>query len=473
MTTVMPTTAFPTTVTSVLAAGRFDAEFFQPEFVANAASLMCVETEPLPAVAAVSDGNHLAVSHDFRTDPSDAVRYLRGQDLGGYVLGERSPVFVGQATYDRLVRSHIMPGDVLLSIVGTVGALSLVPDDAPPLTGSCKIAILRPKSGKIAPAYLAAFLSSRHGRAQIKRLTRGAVQTGLILADMGQLRVARLGALEEEISRRVGKAERALRAARNELRQVGDYLPMRWGFVPPAVDDLLGRSVALEEMNRARRWDAEYYSPEYEAHHTAILGLSAVRGLSPVKGVLASLTNGQTPRHHDLSCGEIRFVTAENVVGFETDFDTEKRVLQTHHQGQLRRTALHEGDVLFTIKGRVGDVSPLVHEPAHASNVNQDVAVLRLKQGTHPFFFAAWFNSCLGRMFVRQCVTGAINPFLGLGTLARLPFPNVHADEQHAVGEYVKDSVSRAVSAKAVAQESLAECADLVDASIERSAQQQ
>jgi hypothetical protein len=37
-------------------------------------------------------------------------------------------------------------GDVLLSIVGTIGSVALVTEKYQHLTGSCKIAIIRPKS---------------------------------------------------------------------------------------------------------------------------------------------------------------------------------------------------------------------------------------------------------------------------------------------------------------------------------------
>src|SRR5262245_26265588 len=58
-----------------------------------------------------------------------------------------------------------------------------------------------------------------------------------------------------------------------------------------------------------------------------------------------------------------------------------------------------------------------------AANINQDVALVRLQNGVHPYFFAAWFNSLMGKQLVAQRSTGGINPFLGLGNLRGLPFP--------------------------------------------------
>ena len=82
-------------------------------------------------------------------------------------------------------RSHLKKGDVLLSIVGTIGSLATVSSSAQ-ATCSCKLAILRPK--KIADSdVIALFLRCKYGQNQIKKFTRGAVQMGLILEDMEQI----------------------------------------------------------------------------------------------------------------------------------------------------------------------------------------------------------------------------------------------------------------------------------------------
>src|SRR5216684_3845213 len=45
---------------------------------------------------------------------------------------------------------------------------------------------------------------------------------------------------------------------------------------------------------------------------------------------------------------------------------------------------------------------------------NQDVGLFRLRNGYHPYFVAAWFNSLIGKQLVEQRSTWGINPFLGL-----------------------------------------------------------
>src|ERR1019366_3372527 len=99
-----------------------------------------------------------------------------------------------------MLRSHLQKGDVLLSIIGTIGQSSIVSDSSP-ATCSCKLAILRPR--EVQPEYLATFLRSSYGRSQIERLTRGAVRMGILLEDMDQLVVARFSpSFEQAVDRK-------------------------------------------------------------------------------------------------------------------------------------------------------------------------------------------------------------------------------------------------------------------------------
>lgn len=158
---------------------------------------------------------------------------------------------------------------------------------------------------------------------------------------------------------------------------------------------------------------------------------------------VARFANGHTPLRHDLEIGDVLFLTAEHVSDFRVDYGTEKRVLGTHHEGELSRTAVRNGDILVTIKGRVGNCA-VVDGCPESVNINQDVALIRLGGGTNPYFFAAWFNSVMGKQLVEKHATGGINPFLGLGNLRKLPFPVVDSQVQNRIGGAIRKKVLQA-----------------------------
>lgn len=138
---------------------RCDGEYYLPCYVQNADRLSRIETVPLPVMFNVSDGNHLSVSKHLSEDGD--VPYYRGQDINDFFLENAAPIRIPEKVFSSPImrRSHFLANDVLLSIVGTIGSLSIVPESLDRATGSCKIAILRSK-GKYSPFVLAAFLLS-------------------------------------------------------------------------------------------------------------------------------------------------------------------------------------------------------------------------------------------------------------------------------------------------------------------------
>src|SRR5262245_62844527 len=102
-----------------------------------------------------------------------------------------------------------------------------------------------------------------------------------------------------------------------------------------------------------------------------------------------------------------------------------------------------------------------------AANINQDVALVRLQNGVHPYFFAAWFNSLMGKQIVEQRSTGGINPFLGLGNLRGMPFPMIHPKEQERIGILVQQTVDKAHRLEQEASNLLAQAKHHVEELIE------
>jgi type I restriction enzyme S subunit len=448
----------------ILGTRRIDSEYFRPCYRTLSSRLDKLHTETTPVLCLVSDGNHASVSRHFSSDPSIGPRYLRGQDIGGFFLGDTNPVYVPWSIFNSLGRSHILPGDVLLSIVGTIGMLSLVPKDAPALTGSCKIAILRPRQERISPEYLAVFLASSYGQFQIHRQTRGAVQMGLILEDMRFIRVPRFGAAEVVVCHEVEKAYAALVQAKSYYASAQQILKDELATNDVDLSHDLGYETQLAEISQTRR--------KYKRVLETILKAKTIKveRFVPVGRLLSYITNGHTPLYHDLTVGDVLFLTAEHVSDFRLDFGTDKRILHLHHHTELARTALREGDILVTIKGKVGNCAVVRNCPS-AANINQDVALIRLRNGIHPYFFAAWFNSQMGKQLVEQRSTGGINPFLGLGNLRGMPFPVIDHKEQHRIGVLVQETVEKAHSAEQEAANLLESAKRRVEELIEQGAE--
>ena len=240
---------------------RIDAEFYSKIAIKVSDMLQSRSHDLLTTFVNVSDGNHMGISDCFI---DEGVPYYRGQDAGAFFIENSTPICINEKTFELPVmkRSHLKKGDVILSIVGTIGSLSLVYSDKS-ATCSCKLAILRPKEGKSAEL-LATFLRGKYGQAQITRFTRGAVQKGLILEDMDQLVVPTFGdGIVEAIKNAVQSAYQIQEKANIHYREAQRTLMNSVGSILVPAESVSVRNISTSFYTTGRL-DAEYYQPKYD-----------------------------------------------------------------------------------------------------------------------------------------------------------------------------------------------------------------
>ena len=240
---------------------RIDSEFYSKSAIKVSDMLQSRSHDLLTTFVNVSDGNHMGISDCFI---DEGVPYYRGQDAGAFFIENSNPICIDEKTFELPVmkRSHLKKGDVILSIVGTIGSLSLVYSDKS-ATCSCKLAILRPKEGKSAEL-LATFLRGKYGQAQITRFTRGAVQKGLILEDMDQLVVPTFGdGIVEAIKNAVQSAYQIQEKANIHYREAQRTLMNSVGSILVPAESVSVRNISTSFYTTGRL-DAEYYQPKYD-----------------------------------------------------------------------------------------------------------------------------------------------------------------------------------------------------------------
>ena len=236
---------------------RLDAEHYRPEYLQQAQAMARLQYQPLEAVAHVSDGNHISIAEEFS---DTGVRYLRGKDLSEFFISDNDPVHVPDHIYQSLSRSHMLPGDVLLGIVATIGTVSLVTDRHGKLTGNCKIGIIRPKN--LESEYIATFLASSVGQREIQRRVRGSVQTGLILPDLKGIPVPVLPkSIRGEVSQIVREAYEMRVKGEHSYAEAESLLMQALHVGMLNLEPRLFYERRYRDVCKAVRFDAEYYQP--------------------------------------------------------------------------------------------------------------------------------------------------------------------------------------------------------------------
>jgi len=183
---------------------------------------------------------------------------------------------------------------------------------------------------------------------------------------------------------------------------------------------------------------------EYHAHSAWSLEKKFINARLPVvrlRQICRSLTSGHTPLRHDLTVGDVDFLTVECVSALSIHFSLAKRVMRTHYEGELSRVAVEPDSVLTTIKRRICQSTPC-YTVSRPAVVNQDVAILRLKDGWYPGFVAAYLCSRMGQELADRERTEQMNPYIPIGLLGNLLVPKLSDTAQKEVDDIVRQKLS-------------------------------
>lgn len=208
-------------------------------------------------------------------DQIDGVPIIRVRDLGGGRVDRSIPMRVAPEISARHARTVLNGGEVLVSVVGTVGEVAVVSPEFAGWNVARAIAVLRPIG--VSPAWLALAFRTTGVRAAIDGLLNTTVQATLNLADLKRLPIPMppeperraiaelLGALDDKIAanRRVLEIADELGRTRFEALN-GDSVPL--GSIATNVRDQVDPKavrpetpyVGLEHIPRRCMWLSDF-----------------------------------------------------------------------------------------------------------------------------------------------------------------------------------------------------------------------
>jgi restriction endonuclease S subunit len=429
---------------------RLDAEFYQPIYLEVEERLNSVNAVRLESLL-------IDIRYGLNVEPDyveEGVSFIRAMNLKEYGI-EGEVLKIPYKAEDIGELNILENGDLLIVRSGAnVGDIGIVTDDLAGSTFGSYVIRLKLNKEIVNPAFLYVFLKSKFGREQTVRFRSGTAQPNISIPNLKEVLVY-LPSLDKQVEAEKYLTQSYLtKESSKTLYQEADELVLhKLGLDALDLSDELTYERNFDEVALAGRLDAQHFQPKY---YRVLDAIKAIKPLHIVNldALLEEITNGQTPLRHDLSIGNVRFLTAEHIHDFRINYDSDKRIETEHHENQLKKTQVKENDVLITIKGRIGNVA-IVEDVPFPTNINQDVGLLRLKENIHPYYIAGFLNSQAGKALTEQVCTGQINPFLGLGNLRTVKIPILETVRMNALGEMIKAKINEATETQQSAKQLL------------------
>jgi len=147
------------------------------------------------------------------------------------------------------------------------------------------------------------------------------------------------------------------------------------------------------------------------------------------------ITKGTTP-HTFRECGTIKYIKIESIIGGSIVNEKCKWIDQDTHEGELRRSILKAGDILYSIAGSLG-VSTLVQLENLPANTNQALAIIRTDSKVNRDYVLSVLRSSLMEEYILASRTTGAQPNLSLQQMRDFKLPLPREEKQIEIASIV------------------------------------
>lgn len=215
----------------------------------------------------IKDGDHDKLPTTAISNSRVGRRYLRAQDLKDNNIISDKPVYVSEEYFKMVKRCHILPNDLLFSIMASVGATAIVPEDFPACTANRAVGILRMKENAVLKAeYVQVLLNTEFGLRLLELNKRGGIQQRVNLSDIYELKLPLFDfETQDKIvdlynTAKQTKSQKQTQA-KELLKSIDSYLLNELGISLPEKDNSLKNRIFTTTLGQvSRRLDPDYIS---------------------------------------------------------------------------------------------------------------------------------------------------------------------------------------------------------------------
>lgn len=412
---------------------RIDAEYYRAEVLDKVHLSDKKSTDILENLASFVVGPFGSTVKVNQYVGKSEYRYVRNKDINDFIISDDEPALIPENVYKSLSQFHIRENDLLITVVGTLGKVAIAQAKDSKSIFSCKSTLI--KSIGIDPFYLLTYLNSKTGQIFALRGVRGAIQQGLNLSDLKDIKVF-IPSKEYQhfIKQIVCESFNLTNKANYCYSQAEQILLSELNLLNWKPEHRLSFVKKYSDTQSASRIDAEYFQPMYEEIVEAV---KKYKGGFDELGQVAKTKRGSLipDNFYNKEKGIVYIRGADFSSGFLRD---DKIVFIDESFRPNNETKIRKGDIVFALIGSVGSTA-LVDEEFNNAFISNNLGKITTKN-YNATVLQVLLHSIIGKMYFEKEQSQTAQPKISDKDIHRFILPLLKGEIAERIETYYFES---------------------------------
>lgn len=441
-------------------AKRTDAEYYQPEYLEIYANLTEKGVIPLKYFCDFIKKGIFDLSplYYFKS----GVPFIRTTEIKTDIADLSSVTFIPENINRKHKETELCPGDIVFTKIGaSIGDSAILPQKYPRYNFSQNVAGAKIRSHRISSQYLAAYLSSKYGRTQLKRIQMPSGQGKLELADIRKIFVfVSSPKLQEVVKQLYSLAEDEIQSSVEYYSKAENLLFEKLGLTGFKPKYELSYVTNLSKTFRVHRTDAEYFQPLY---HNLTEHLNATVELKPLRKFLLNFkrgieVGGESYREEGKPFIRVSNLSVDGFVNRDQKYLNEEQYqkLRNEYEPRVR-------DILLT-KDATPGIAYVVKEPIEGIIASGILKLNINEDKINEEYLALCINSIIGRMQIERDGGGSVITHWRPEQIKNLLIPILPKETQQKIASLVQESHKARKKAKELLEEAKRKVEEAIEA---------
>ncbi len=425
--------------------GRLEPEFYRPSIAFLEKNIRSFASHKLRDFALSFAGGATpkkAEADKFYSDSKNGIPFLRVQNLqtNGELLLDDC-VYINEETHNGLLkRSQVSAGDLLVKITG-VGRMAIASVAPKGFVGNTNQHMVVIKTGDFSLSkYLARYLNLDCIEKIASRHSTGGTRPALDYPSLKSLPIIKnidFSPIDSAILIQKKKEQQA----ETLLKSIDDYLLAELGVqLPEMRTEIHDRMFVVNRSDLGDRFDP-YYSQAY--FRDAFVALESCRyPIADLKVIAKVITSGITPKsggeaYTDDKNNGVPFIRSGNIsIDGELNYDDLLYLKPEIHNTIMSSSKLNKEDILIAIVGAtIGQIGIYLSE--NEANINQAIALVRLKEGYNVQFIKELLKSGIGQLSLNRLKRPVARANINLEEISQIKVILPPKDKQDEIAHHI------------------------------------